>query len=257
MLSKKDIIIFYFSGTGNTLLIAKEIKKIFEENNYNVVLKDIIQSEDERLEGDFHLGIVVPVAMQSTYKFIWEFVENLPKAKGRKIFFADTLEIFSGGIVGPMKKILEDKGYNCIGAKEFKMSTSMLKSEEKLKKGKIKNKKAISEVEEFVLSIIKEENSWKRIPIFSDKMKSILDKDSIWKEFSEKISIDNDKCIKCKICIKNCPVNAIKLEGLNVKINHNTCISCMRCVNYCPKNAFKLNGKNIIQKQVISLKELV
>ncbi len=47
-------------------------------------------------------------------------------------------------------------------------------------------------------------------------------------------------CVKCGLCAKNCPVQAIDPETL--KADSKKCISCMRCVKECPKKARKVNG---------------
>lgn len=47
-------------------------------------------------------------------------------------------------------------------------------------------------------------------------------------------------CVKCGICVKNCPVQAI--DETSFKADTSICISCMRCVKECPENARKANG---------------
>lgn len=47
--------------------------------------------------------------------------------------------------------------------------------------------------------------------------------------------IVNDKCIKCGLCYKLCPTNAI--SQTNYTINKDRCISCMRCVYNCTSHA--------------------
>ncbi len=256
MLLRKPIIIYYFSGSGNTLLIARKIKEAFENQKYFVALRKISISGAVELEDDCHLGIVVPVAVQSTFPIVWDFIERLPEGNMRQVFLADTMEIFSGGIVGPMKKSLEAKGYRCIGAYEFKMATSMQTSDKKAEIGQEKNKTALIKAEKYVHSLIDGSAKWKRIPILSDVMRSISKGRSIWTKTSENIGIDHDRCIKCRLCEKLCPVNAIQLTDQHMKIQHKQCISCMRCVNYCPQNAFTLGKKDVIQKKVVKANEL-
>ena len=49
----------------------------------------------------------------------------------------------------------------------------------------------------------------------------------------------NKNCIKCGLCAKMCPVNAI--NPITFKTNPQKCISCMRCIKLCPKNVRKVN----------------
>lgn len=259
MLEKKKIILYYFSGTGNTLLIARKIQETFEGQAYEVELRKIIEqikAKEIDVPMDCHLGIVVPVALQSTFPIIWDFIERLPEGKDRKIFLADTMESYSGGIVGPMKKILQRKGYQCIGAYEFKMASSMQKSSQEREHDKKKNKAALPLAETYVHALISEQTKWKRIPIASDVMRFISRGKLIWVKVSEGIHTDEDLCIQCKLCEKKCPMQAIHFENNHMGINHNLCISCMRCVNYCPKNAIMIGKKPIVQKKVVSINEL-
>ncbi|MDY5626248.1 MAG: 4Fe-4S binding protein [Clostridia bacterium] len=47
-------------------------------------------------------------------------------------------------------------------------------------------------------------------------------------------------CIKCGVCAKNCPVQAI--DTIKLTAASKKCIACMRCVKQCPHNARKVNS---------------
>lgn len=46
-------------------------------------------------------------------------------------------------------------------------------------------------------------------------------------------------CIGCGICVRTCPVDAIKVENNHARIDHAKCIVCGLCVKKCPTNAIK------------------
>ena len=47
-------------------------------------------------------------------------------------------------------------------------------------------------------------------------------------------------CVRCGLCVKNCPVQAI--DPASLRADSRKCIACMRCVKECPGNARKVNG---------------
>ena len=47
-------------------------------------------------------------------------------------------------------------------------------------------------------------------------------------------------CVKCGVCAKKCPVQAI--DPVSLTADSKKCIACMRCVKQCPGNARKVNG---------------
>ena len=55
-----------------------------------------------------------------------------------------------------------------------------------------------------------------------------------------KAYIYDDKCIKCGLCFKQCPHQAISSD---IKINEKRCIGCSICAQNCPKKAIDMRTK--------------
>ena len=56
------------------------------------------------------------------------------------------------------------------------------------------------------------------------------------------VKLDTEKCIKCKLCIKTCPVGAIDKDTFQV--DNTKCTKCNSCIEVCPKHAISRVRKN-------------
>lgn len=55
-----------------------------------------------------------------------------------------------------------------------------------------------------------------------------------------RVKCDDTKCIKCKKCLRNCPMNVDMLDNKRSRKNGTECILCMKCIDECPKKALHL-----------------
>ncbi|MBV7276604.1 nitroreductase family protein [Clostridium thailandense] len=63
------------------------------------------------------------------------------------------------------------------------------------------------------------------------------------------ITVNEEKCIKCGMCVEECPTRVLKLESTGPKeVNPNACLECGHCVAICPKEAID-NKKSPLAKQ--------
>ena len=69
-----------------------------------------------------------------------------------------------------------------------------------------------------------------------------LIKDVIKRRAGMKCVVDEDKCIKCKLCLKaGCP--AVNYRGGRVYIDRDSCNGCTVCMQICPKGAISKEGE--------------
>ncbi len=98
---KDNIDFYYFSRTGNTYLVVHKMREVWEKQGLNVNLFPLENSNPEKINLNNLIGLGFPVAEQSTYHFVWNFIKRLPEVQGTAIFVVDTLRSFSGGVVDP------------------------------------------------------------------------------------------------------------------------------------------------------------
>ncbi|MCD6362579.1 MAG: DUF362 domain-containing protein [Synergistetes bacterium] len=58
----------------------------------------------------------------------------------------------------------------------------------------------------------------------------------IWRSFTPRVRMNQEKCIKCGICASNCPAKAIALDPFP-QVDDSRCILCFCCHELCPVGA--------------------
>lgn len=250
-MNKEIIDFYYFSGTGNTLLVVKKMQETFEENEIKVNLHKIEESNPENINLNHTIGIAFPVAFFSTYPFVWDFIKALPQSEGTETFMVDTLGGISGGIVGPVREILKKKGYKPVGACEIQMPINIFFIQDK-KTNEIKVKKGLDKARKYAQNLIKGKTEWGRVPVFSDGVHAFsmgLSKLTESKLHQKWFNFDtkDEECRKCGICAKLCPLENITMEEGRYPQRGLHCQYCLRCTSFCPRHAipckFNYKGK--------------
>ncbi len=212
---------------------------VFEQNGIKVRLHRIEKTDPASISSGGIIGLGFPVAAQGTFKFLWDFFENMPRSNGTPVFMVDTLSDFSGGIVGPLRKILQKKGYLPIGAKEIRMPSDIPVTELDRDKTEKKFQKGLEEAEKYALELINGQSKWGRIPVLSDVMAAASRSEKTWQLMRKVIwwRVNPQKCVKCRLCVHLCPVSNIKWN--NFPEYGDSCYLCMRCFAFCPTDAIE------------------
>ncbi len=236
-----NVDIYYFSGTGNTMLVTMKMADVFKERRCHVNIERMEYSSGSDVDIEHTIGLGFPVAILSTYNLVWDFINSLPDVDGTEIFMVDTLGGYSGGLVGTLRSVLEKKGYKTIGACEIIMPNNIFYIQDE-KTNMKKVKKGLEVAEKYANALMDGKSHWGRVPVFSDIMNLIsiaafrlTEADLHQKYF--KFRTKKSRCNQCGICADICPVGNIIMEDYPVA--GNKCEYCMRCVSMCPRRAIK------------------
>lgn len=239
--------IFYFSGTGNSLQVAKDLAKRLGECEVFNLAKYDTQTEisAERI------GIVFPVYFWGIPNIIERFLSEI-KLVGNPYIFA---VVTCGAVVGASLKQVND----LLRLKSQKLHSGfMIKMPENYiiyynSDSKKKQQKRFNDEELKVLDISKVVINKKELPI--EKSKYIVDtlfgkvlnhavvRKFPWKDTNFTV---NDRCTGCGKCEKVCSVGNITMENKKPKWNHH-CEFCLGCLQSCPLQS--INYKNKTQKR--------
>jgi len=255
----KNINIYVFSGTGNTLIVANKIAEILNLNSYNAIVSKMESVDAKQIDLNSAIGIGFTTAFWNTFPFVRTWIDNLPNGNGTEVFLFTTMGDSSCGMIAHIAKILEKKKYKIVGAKGFIMPNNFL-----LVQGEKSNKKRIEKnllkVEEFIKDIIKG-NGYIRKPnifssiafFFSSFVTTKLWNTKIVKRIM-KFKLNKTKCIGCGMCATLCPMENIEMT--KTPQFKNKCLFCLRCVSYCPQQA--LSSKILLKTyRAVNIKDML
>ena len=234
-----------FSGTGNTLTVASVLAEKLRETGREVRIFPMDANPNFSLPPDAALGIATVVAAFSTYPTAWRFIDSLPPGEGREAFFLATMGGLGIGMEGPIRTVIEKKGYRPVGSKLFTMPGNYGNTTLDEAKNQAKVNKALAEVGKFAHDLDQGKASWQGgVPLVSNFFARITHGRVPWNLFNRAfpLAVNNDKCVGCGVCAELCPEDNIALEGGKASIGKN-CQCCQRCIAFCPCEAIHEPGK--------------
>jgi ferredoxin len=251
----KKVELYWFSGTGNTLLAAQCLADSLRAGGVQVDFRSIERHAPEKVSTLCTLGLCFPVACFSTYPVVTGFISRLPFGNGAGVFILDTMGGSSLGYPSVLYRILKAKGYLPLGACEIVMPSNFLPAKidsseaEKLKKG-------LEKAGAFGKALLENKAEWKRIPCLPH-IASLLFKPA-WKTMAKRgtrYQINRNLCSKCGLCEKLCPAGNITME--TYPCFGKNCQQCMRCVMFCPLRAISYGSKRFIQYKKVDSADLL
>ncbi|MGB6369559.1 MAG: EFR1 family ferrodoxin, partial [Atribacterota bacterium] len=269
-------VIYYFSGTGNSLVVARDIAD--KTNGKLISITSVMDKESVKTNADA-IGIVFPVYHGDIPFIIRRFVTKMDNLDKKYIFGVCTYGDSPGLSIKYLDKIIKSHGgklaagfavnmpYNYITPsfvlngffKSFVLREIAIEKQQTM----FTNwKKKLESIYEFV-NARKEgefETSAEIIEHLVDflNLKETLGK-TVWLKiagfdrktnlpFQESLQLMDygfkcdDKCNRCGICSKVCPVRNIKMvDGRPVWQHH--CEQCFACLQWCPKEAIQFGSR--------------
>ena len=246
--------LFYFTATGNSLYIAKQLC------NEPVSIPQIINRTDLTFEAD-QIGIVCPIYGHEMPKMVKEFIRKAT-FKTDYFYIVLTYGMLHGGAAQIAEKYARSAGKKVDYAKSIMMVDNFLPNFDMVQQcaidKKIPENLAVIKADVAARKRQIEKAGFKNRMIHKGYVAMVKGQDeTVWAKFKVE-----DTCVLCGTCQKVCPAGAIRLADTKAQHTMVDCQACYACVHACPKKAigFTIPEKNPnarYRNENISLDEIV
>lgn len=232
-------VIYYFSATGNSLKVAKDIALKLDNTKLIKISKDnmILAEKNEYMR----VGIVFPVYYYGLPAMVSEFVQKLKLHNDAYVFAVATCGGSVGAAIKQLKNIFDKKSnqlssaFTVVMPDNYQVMYSPPPMEKQQRLFKIQGKKTeyIAEIiNKGITGVFEEEGS------IAAKVLGALLSRNFKPKYKDKNFWTDEKCNGCSTCAKVCPSNNIEMDGNKPKWLHQ-CEHCLACMHWCPKHSIQ------------------
>jgi Pyruvate/2-oxoacid:ferredoxin oxidoreductase delta subunit len=251
-----QLIVYYFSGTGNARNASKWIVRVAEEQGLQTRLINI--DRFEKIEYPVHtnktlIGFCSPTHGFNMPPIVLRFIRRFPRGKQTAVFILNTRgglklhKFFLPGLSGLAQIwpafILSLKGFRIVGMQPLDLPSNWLILHPGLRTRVVNSiyQRCHRIVNDFTLKILSGRRRYKALlslPFDIAIIPVSIGYYLIGRFFLAKTLVATDACDQCEKCIQQCPVGAIKMVDDRPFWSYH-CESCMRCVNHCHVRAIE------------------
>jgi ferredoxin len=231
--------IYWFSGTGNSLAVAKALA----EKMPDAVLVPVAKAVNEPIEPAQVIGIVCPVYSWGPPALVARFIRKLKVHSDSYIFTVMTYAGSQGGAPMIMRSMLQDRGLDLHAAWGVKMPENFppLGSAPAPEKQQEIN----GEADEKIAQIAEElkgfpKAHYEATGIFWKALSKMMYPGFRWflAHRSDRFFRADSKCNGCGLCAEVCPVQDIKMVD-GKPTWQGRCEQCYACFHWCPQQAIQ------------------
>lgn len=252
----KNVLIYYFSGTGNAKRASEWIFDTAKEMGINARLINIdrfVKPEIPDVEGKTLIGFCSPThgfnLPPNVLKFIWKF----PRRKNTAVFILNTRagmklsKWFVPGLSGLAQffpaLVLLLKGYKIKGMQPMDLPSNWISIHPGLRQKVVDSifERCERITRKFARRILSGGSKFKAflsVPFDLAVVPVAIGYYFFGRFGIAKTFVASNACNLCGLCEKQCPVRAIKTIQGRPYWTFN-CESCMRCMNNCPERAIE------------------
>lgn len=256
-ISIHTLMIFYFSGTGNTKWAASKTAAAIDDQLIDIAatLKhaDSDSTFSYELKDDEPMGFFFPVHGWRPPLIVKEFVRRLRiNQSGSYCYVVCTAGDNVGEAVDILEKDLAEVGIKVHSAISLIMPESYVglpfMDVDKPEKEAKKKREADEKLSKFIDDIRQRRHGIRDILIGNwPRINSRLIGDVFirWIIKDTPFRVDPNRCISCGLCVNNCPVSDMAMDENKhpVWLHNGKCLSCFACYHHCPTRAIEYGGR--------------
>ncbi len=245
--------IYYFSGTGNSLHVARELQKRIPETKL-IPIVSLLDKENVESISDT-VGFVFPIHLAMAPAPVMEFLKKLDLKSAEYIFAVATRAGSQHRAFIDLENILKKKGKSFDSYFTLNMASNDPKFEdwhpataEEIEdlESEVQNKLDI--IQNIVLNkeISREKDTTFTVPMPAFSILSLL-LPILNKMYNVEFYADS-KCVQCGTCEKICLSGKVKMiDGKPVWQKDVQCFFCHACLNYCPEHAVQIRSTRLLK----------
>lgn len=234
--------VIYYSATGNTEFIAKEVAKRLGDECLNLL--DRIKNNDHSpIYSDKPFVICAPVIVCEMPRFMAKYLKEQEFSGSKDVYGIFTSGGYCGITGSLCKKIFKRKKMKYHGHAEVKMPRNYVASNAypMLEKQEVETRiiNAHNRLDE-IANTIKNGDKLKARYVFLLEKLITLPFNPIWcnRKFNTKDFYVKDNCIGCGKCAKLCALNSVTMVD-GKPVWSDKCTHCMACIGNCPVEAIE------------------
>lgn len=235
-----ETIIFFFTGTGNSLAAAQALCAELGECEL-MPIAPLMKTGEEIVVDAARVGIVCPVYDMGLPSIVAEFAHRLKPDRAAYLFAVLTMGGIGDSALKQLDGILREKNRRLNAAFTLQMPGNFVPLYNP--PAGEKKERILQAAEEKMQKIARAIRNCEQIPPGTAPLSSIL-KVFLYPPFirrvhgyDEKFTVD-DRCTSCGICERVCPVENIELVAGRPVWQHR-CELCMACLHLCPTRAIQ------------------
>ena len=268
MVNYPKLKVYYFSGTGNSENVAKWIADIARENGMEVRLINIGKTARrgiETPEPDALVAFVSPIHGFNYPPVMLNFLIHFPKGRNKVLLLNTRAGMLIGQWITPgltgvafyfSALILRLKGYSIKSMFPVDLPSNWISVHPGLNHRTVKylHQRNQEKVERFARKVLSGGSDFRGVrEIVQDTLIAPVSLGYYFmgRFLFAKTYFASADCDNCGLCIKSCPVKAIKKVDNRPFWTFN-CESCMHCMSNCPKRAIETAHGSVLVIALLS-----